>query len=1115
MKRKHLTLVMFLIAMLLGASSLQAQEKPALLFVNGGWEEGVRKDGPEVRELENAGFIVAVISYTALTRDYAKQFNVLLIPLGYLETKNKEAFFPILHQFLENGGGVFVMDGGAHWKDDLAMNEFLKPLGAEILREMVVETDPNRIYRQKSYYQKYFALTQNIAKLPITEGVQSLWYPITISGGGIQYGELTAILKVDDAWQVVVKGSESSHSAAWPASWRGGFDFPKAPVATYTTSPPLMAIREYKGGRLAVMDFNQTHMTISGRHLIWESIVLEKGDGKVRSDWAKLLSNTYRWLAEPSMKSKSPGGFKPEPQVEIKDEPLPINWVNMELPGRNIADANFYYRFDLKHHYKGLIGIHSDLSDGAGSVEDYVKKAKDMKYAWVVFTEGYERMTEGKWQELITRCKKASSQTFKAIPGLAIKDAVGNHYIMMAADYPWLKPSPSIISDNYYGQPLSFILYDISHNPVPPLMAAWYHGFGIYTYKGNQLIDSSLPDYLDLQRQSYRLWPCSIHLIYSPGEINETLAGTQQTVMMANSLDEIPGMLAGAGGRRMPAPVYVTSGPAIDMCGLLNNWPVGRVGRGMRPDKCRYALDVEGTDRWRYFFSVQDEIPLKEIKVTDDKKTYWRFLPDKKKEFSVSLDGYHDRQKSFVIQAEDEKGRTAVSGVCFPHVAYSWVIMCGDNLNIMDGGSDGALNYFMSKFGGVRQPGGFENYFFQFGPNLMYHRRIVPRMKEFKQYVNPPHQQDVYLAGKDVAIMDDYIRYTYPPDAPVGGGKALHNPKWLLNPTEDYEAVNRIYRFTPTCFMNIFLYETTVTFKKDFILSERRMNPIFRALGNNEFNCGDDSRNLAYHDMDGIMRTNPAKEMEASLPNGGYVAIYPYLTGAAAIFSLQDNLGFRTHLKNNQVGKIDIGIWDNPKEGYKKGEKLTGRYLWVENCGKFGDLLPEDDFEWFQRTMGLSENPAYKVKITQGSVTGTQYILDLKAEGQSFSGLITKTNIPIFLPIRITGLNDNWSAGFWDKTDNRVERIAVKNGVGYCQIDIRERDVDLYIGNLLVCDNPDIRLELVLDRYEPVIEVQNPLSETVKCTIRTPKGFEKYLKFSQEITLAPGSLTKIPLPPIK
>jgi hypothetical protein len=110
-------------------------------------------------------------------------------------------------------------------------------------------------------------------------------------------------------------------------------------------------------------------------------------------------------------------------------------------------------------------------------------------------------------------------------------------------------------------------------------------------------------------------------------------------------------------------------------------------------------------------------------------------------------------------------------------------------------------------------------------------------------------------------------------------------------------------------------------------------------------------------------------------------------------------------------------------------------------------------------------------------------------------------------------LNDNWSAGFWDKTDGHVEMIAAQDGLGYAQIDIRGRDVPLYIGNLLVCDNPAVRLDLVLDREAPLIQAHNPTTAPIECVIRSPEGFKAKMSFSKKVTLSPGALLKIPIPP--
>jgi hypothetical protein len=212
-----------------------------------------------------------------------------------------------------------------------------------------------------------------------------------------------------------------------------------------------------------------------------------------------------------------------------------------------------------------------------------------------------------------------------------------------------------------------------------------------------------------------------------------------------------------------------------------------------------------------------------------------------------------------------------------------------------------------------------------------------------------------------------------------------------------------------------------------------------------------------------------------------------------------------------------------------KGQRLNYRYLaaWSRSNGPTDASFVEDLCE----KMGLRGKTAYQVTATHGRVADSAFFLTLDADGQGFAGRISETKLPLDLPVWVNGLNDNWAAGIlykgkntirlpvWkmDKVGNRyVEyraftgenqlfRFPVANGRGMLQVNLDVGDKELFIGNLLVCEQPE--LILALDDARPGkarISVNNPTDRELTCTVRPGPGFTLLGDFAQALTLPAG-----------
>jgi hypothetical protein len=231
------------------------------------------------------------------------------------------------------------------------------------------------------------------------------------------------------------------------------------------------------------------------------------------------------------------------------------------------------------------------------------------------------------------------------------------------------------------------------------------------------------------------------------------------------------------------------------------------------------------------------------------------------------------------------------------------------------------------------------------------------------------------------------------------------------------------------------------------------------------------------------------------------------------------NLGTEPMLYRIAGSRISLGL-GHAGESFKAQDRLRWTVLGVAS----GDMGSDARFmERFAKSMGLSGPPAYAVVPKIGRVESTRYYLRLEADRYGFRGTITKADLPVMLPVLVRGLSPRWSAGIWYKGENLLKvieyphrvvgrrcqdeilRIGVLNGMGYLQVDLDDADRDVFIGNLVVADQPDICLTLLQDPGQASVLAHNPTDNPITTTLRPAPGFELFGDFQKQLTVPPGS----------
>jgi hypothetical protein len=195
-----------------------------------------------------------------------------------------------------------------------------------------------------------------------------------------------------------------------------------------------MGIRSFGLGRVGLLAMWDGFLFGCGEKFLYNNEILVEGIKGKKSDFGRLLQNTLRWLAEPSVSNATSelGGYvttpdvliwpneKPEVAAAYKDAHYPYN--KAALVGDPAAN-------DGSRVFKGLIGAQSvHGGSGTSTVEDYATAAASAGLDFVAFLDPHRGLNNASWTALKAECKRLSSSTLKLYAGYTIQTNIGDHY---------------------------------------------------------------------------------------------------------------------------------------------------------------------------------------------------------------------------------------------------------------------------------------------------------------------------------------------------------------------------------------------------------------------------------------------------------------------------------------------------------------------------------------------------------------------------------------------------------------------------------------------------------------------------------------------------------------
>ena len=1058
---------------------------------------------------------------------------------------------PALRRFLESGGGIWFCGlGEQNWgRSSHALNYILKELnlGAEVVGEVVRDSQAIKTPAKRFPYYAWVDVLPD----PLTQGVTNMLHPsgviTSLAGMGV-----CPITKLSPEWRVLMKARPTAASFTYDRADDWGRELVDTPGAV-KSSPILCAVRQAGKGRVVLWP-TWSNFTVTGGS---GGMVVDGEHGGRISDGALLMENLLCWLAEPGLRTRAVGTFvpktykRPEKHVDI-DKKLQA-WAK---PGRR----------DYSRQFKGLIGAHSNLSDGQSSPEAMIAAAKKAGYDFIAFTEDLAKMTEEEWKQLLAVCDKANKEdtTFIAYPGLDFLDDAGNRGLHFGQRY-WIKDDwrskehPGRIRWWYklaYAANanarawLPRVLVRSRTNAKRPWNQGLWNLFSAYGYEAGKLVDDSFHEWRPLiGRHVYFLNTgiVATHTVRSVAEIAAAAQpGLYQTYIKAQNLPQVLSRITGCTGPGWMGcfPIYISAGPEI----LDFRCYVAEIG-----GEICFDLAIPGNDRGWLHILAQSDVGLKEISIYDCERLVRRFRPEGKKVFENFMAVHADSYHSFSMTVTDQQGRKAVGWNAFLQIAEKVHRRCGDNYNWMTTGK-GAGSLIPPKFsyqlhetthgwktreeeaqsparpqykegGGMYHHGGLSASINCYVPpfqNLLVDG--APRRGRF-----PVATLDFTTIGRYGIIVTNHIRQDYAvKKRPKFGSYACYSGPHKVTPCPWPADLKQFVPFRKPDGAYIARYQGKVRFTNK--VTDPDGKPIKINLGS----IGNPSAEIfEVMKSDGTSERHRVryKTVTGEIPVGGYICWYDAKgDGVGGIIALSPGVQY-SYSRKYAAYHLQV---NSPA---KPGTEVTWDVIYV--MGDRSTSNSNAQMEDIRVGMGLAGTPTlYEVRQLSGKVVNQEFTLTLAAADYGFSGRIVKTTtktLPIHLPVMIQGLNPRWDAIIWYKGKthlhtvdrwsddwglktwrwrvatyeprfDEIQHIPILEGsVGYCQVDTDKQDPDVFIGNPLVCDQAEVFLTLVkAERSKCTFEINNPTDNKLTCIVRPAKGFGFTGQWSKKISLPAG-----------
>ena len=896
-------------------------------------------------------------------------------------------------------------------------------------------------------------------------------------------------------WEVLITGERSA-----------GFS------RTGRESPPLMAVRDWGKGRVAVLADHSSHYWNDGYHLFYDNgWLLENGD-----TWDILL-NALEWLAEPSIKVGSPKGgkYKAIPPLGAK--------------GGIIIRPEEKFK-DLKS-FRGVFGVFTEFSGGIHSVDDFARKARELELDFIVVTDHIEG--EREWAELAAACESASDASLVVIPGVAWKDSAGNlGYAANIEKWPPMKRDLDFIhtmlqtqGSEYQG---IYVFAQPKLNPSRPWETGGMNALEVVTMLNGSPVSMAIDMWKGLQPfPGMTLLPVVSAQAWTLEQFERAAKGGFRFHLMARGLDSL---------RRTPVPSFIP--------GYVSSGPVLR----------KFEAEPFVSDTWESYvlwqtgdvvtvkIVIDSERSLSQVDLMSGSRLARRFYPNSSS-FEAEVAIVMEVDGPFYLLATDDSGGRLFSYAIPTRNMNFWNHVGSDRMNdyhnpvCPDPQGEIVHNGKRYGFGGlVTLALGWGNYIriYHPTPSARYHPQgyetgqinagldnlsTYPRLRVKggpKDPVTPegviePDRRQL-LATRDVVIIEE----TFPRTRFTKGNGAF---EYGLN--RSIEAATRLvmfrYHYQPYGQI-IIMGSSSVKLRTHCDLSihkERDDQLAVEMLGLRFKGGGKGFKNLIHRDAEGVRREEAISFDGAGwrtrriVGEGGYMTLAPDKFGLLGFHSVD---GAMEVVVDSDGPSLTAGFDMAQGQLALRGQAFSARWIVTQDGGGENQEL----FEELSGLWGLGKGkkaPVYAPKeIESGSLLQEPYVVTIKAEDHGcVASFSSPSQLPNrILPVTVQGLRDGWSAGAL-----RLDGLApmwYPGGVldGSLWIALEE-DGRYFLGHPLVCDEPSIKLEITSVSQKVIsFTLHNPESSSVTVAVGLVKILGDGVR--KRFRLGPGATESSTIP---
>jgi hypothetical protein len=1073
---------------LTAASGWAAEPRPALLL----WGASNSRVQPEfARFLADQGFEV---QWGEPTAERLKTANVLVL-MGARAGRS----FPAVLDFAKRGGGLWVEPeiGQAAAVEVREQYELMDAIQVALYAELLADTS-----RSFGPLGVNYAHTARIAKTAVSEGVSSVWYPVGDPGGNVG----TIPLGLGAGWETVVTAETTAK--VQPVR-TGGVVPPERQRKGVTEPVPFFAIRQGEGGRMAVCGIHSSFLFASGFSPALGRVTTDTGIGDSPSHMGKLLVNTLRWLAEPTMGKAGFGGAKTDPKL------LREASIVEDLPPRDWRAARFP---PAKPNWHGVVGARTTRSTGKSSAADFVAAAKKAGLHFIVFLEDFTMLTREEFESLRAECARMSDGTFQAYPGFTIEDVYGNHYFVCGPKALWpekdlLDADGKRFTDVFHGinpkEPGTlgavlleywlkrgeFILGTYLHkrNKLPYYDFRAYDSMAVVTQQDGQTIES-LEEMFQAHQHLTNRGEClrvfALTFMDSPDDLRYVADGTYYHMAIeTDELGKLEHAFRAFNSRMTMSPynytTQVTRGPLVD------EWR--HLGDGLWRDYPGYEWYRWDLYRWRLRLRASSPKGLKEVRIYDGDELFRRFLAAGAKTFEWESDLAHNQQHNLFVLATDVDGRQTLTTELWDRIHLFEEYMCYDRMNQLPWGQarwentrtqariisptpatavKGPWGSYMAS-----SPAGLYSTDARLGAGTVFGfdgtgGAAVPSI-EFAPRIEGDWgieaanwgrvNSNRILHSADIQCGIGTLDGIYVNEKRRGQNKTVWETMMPTEPAKLLEASFKHTAFHPhTAGLGAAeIVDLTVGLKQNMAVKKLTLTagcPAPQAAREGE-----------------TIRSRPEELKETWLRRPGDYILWSTRSAAQAVFNLSEHtLVFRGNTIELPVSQV------------RAGQKFAIRLLVIGVPYTIGK-----DPAWVEDLrvrMGLADGQSvgYRLEAKAGVVSSRSYVLAVDGQGRGFRAVLTPDRrYPVSMPIQVANLNPRWPVFFADLTAGQRRPIGRDSeGAAYVAYDLGTVARDIFIGHPFVCAHPEITLTVAQtgpSSYQ--VEAHNPTDQPMDTTI--------------------------------